>query len=1745
MFSSADKTTRHSQVQQKAADPAAFLQRKAEMPFFGGKQNDTFFAPAAIQAKLSISQPNDPHEKEADTMAERVMTMPQPVAAPEPVRETEKEVQPKEEEQAAMPAMEIARRIQCKEDKEEEKKISPKLSDTILRKEEDTGDEEKGSAIPARPALVTIDRKIRGPCIPTIIYRQGRAPPTPHHSFESSLQNTKGGGTPMPDSTRNFMENRFGADFSGVRIHTGSTAVQLNREVHAQAFAHGNDVYFNAGKYAPHTPEGGLLLAHELTHTIQQGASKSLSPSAIAAKRQTIYRQAADASPPRIANLDAAVNIAKGETGKVDAGTIGPDGFRTGWDRLVEYFQTSFGSERILPEGAPFKPGTVNIAHIKNRTTISGMKPNQPDPTVRENRDAMPSWCGIFVFWALNKAGLPMPKWTLGKAPVNLASAYPPGYAPKPGDIAYRNKFSHFAMVEKAEGKDVYTVNGNTAGENNLGGQVQVKKHAIKDWTAFFDPLYGIDPNQVSAPAAAALPKTFRELQQELFAGVQRKEEQGEEMISGDSEAEQATVQTKQETGNWEVSAAGKLQPITPVAVQTKQENTAEQENDKGEKEKNEECRPAPVHAIDRMIDARGPPVQQMVNSGGTDVIQCSLLDNALSRIGEFLDDISLFTSVDEAKRWLLGKARQFASYIPGYRALGVILGYDPITGADIERNGRNFIEAALDIIPFGSLLKQKLEELGAIERAAAWIDTQLAVVEAIVQNVRNEFNDAWNALGLTSILDGPTAILRNLGGILERAINSIISFAERAAGELLDMVKEFLLNQLVTFIREQTSAYPLLRVILGKDPVTEEDVPRNGTNILNAMLELSEEGREQRRQMQDTGTFERVAAWIDTGIGIFSNAYEQIINGFHNIWNRVSIESLMDPVGTFRMIYNEFAAPVGRVLQYMADTALMILRFIKEVLMRRLSAWARTVRGYPLVTVLLGKDPFTDVAVPRNVPNIIRGFMSLMEGGEEQFNQLQESGAIGRTVARINAAVARLNMTPTYIVNLFINLWNSFSISDLANPIAAFQRIIGRFGEPIGRLIAFVVEIVKIVIEVILQVMNFPTDLIANIISKAMQAFEMIKRDPVGFLKNLLRAIKQGFMQFFTNIATHLMTGLIGWLMSELRDANVPAPQNFTLRGIIGWVLQVLGISMENIWQKLAAHPRIGPARVARIRSLINTLEGIWTFIRDVQERGVAAIWERIQQQLTNLWDTILNAIKSWIMDRIINAVVTRLLSMLDPTGIMAVINSAIALYRAVQSFLRYLRQMLEIVNSFVEGVVEIASGNTTRAANFLESTLARAVPIVIGFLANQVGLSGLGRRIGEMITTARQMVDRALTWLVNRAVDTAFTVLDRLLAMGREAVGGGGTPQERVRNGVRDGLAVVNRFAGRRVGALLLRPLLGAIQLRYGLRSLDVIPREGRWVVRGEINPVEEITSNAEVEPGPEGGRARTTIQQILGHNNGELVIPSPKYAGERLREILSLVEPALLSRNQDQIRGVIRMVRGRDMDYNIYQGAIYAPFVADQGAAIQDLRAQVPGTAYFLSMDRGGAMIGDQITQHTMTPNQIIERASTGDYRAQQLSDLRTRVGEIMTGKENDAIIITISETSVSGGSTLNLIAELRGIISSGRYPNLKFRVLVLQQTATGLGESARGTIMRKVGTADKIQVVIANTPYILGEDVNYQIARNNENSSAPILVFKGTEESLMAYRITPVEGSTARDVIIDLVDGVYRSRLRGVL
>ena len=223
-----------------------------------------------IQAKLTVGAPNDVYEQEADRVAEQVMSTPdsaihQPIQrdmAPDddelqtkPLAATitplvQREMAPEEEEPEPIQGKLIQREM-APEEEEDPEPVQGKL----IQREAALEDEEDPEPVQGKPAL---QRKES----PTGFQAQS--------GLEHQLDSSKGGGTPLPDDVRAFMEPRFGADFSQVRVHTGSDAVQMNRELNAQAFAHKQDVYFGAGK----SPGNDALTAHELTHVVQQNSGQ-------------------------------------------------------------------------------------------------------------------------------------------------------------------------------------------------------------------------------------------------------------------------------------------------------------------------------------------------------------------------------------------------------------------------------------------------------------------------------------------------------------------------------------------------------------------------------------------------------------------------------------------------------------------------------------------------------------------------------------------------------------------------------------------------------------------------------------------------------------------------------------------------------------------------------------------------------------------------------------------------------------------------------------------------------------------------------------------------------------------------------------------------------------------------------------------------------------------------------------------------------------------------------------------------------------------------------------------------------------------------------------------------------------------------------------------------------------------------------------------------------------------------------
>ncbi|QLE53309.1 DUF4157 domain-containing protein (plasmid) [Nostoc sp. C057] len=113
------------------------------------------------------------------------------------------------------------------------------------------------------------------------------------NNIESQLNSSKGRGSPLSAEVREFMEPRFGSNFNNVRVHTDPNAVQMSQSLGAQAFTHGSDVYFGAGK----SPGNNELTAHELTHVVQQtGAVQKKSDVSPA---PTHIQRAPDAMPPK------------------------------------------------------------------------------------------------------------------------------------------------------------------------------------------------------------------------------------------------------------------------------------------------------------------------------------------------------------------------------------------------------------------------------------------------------------------------------------------------------------------------------------------------------------------------------------------------------------------------------------------------------------------------------------------------------------------------------------------------------------------------------------------------------------------------------------------------------------------------------------------------------------------------------------------------------------------------------------------------------------------------------------------------------------------------------------------------------------------------------------------------------------------------------------------------------------------------------------------------------------------------------------------------------------------------------------------------------------------------------------------------------------------------------------------------------------------------------------------------------
>jgi len=183
-----------------------------------------------VQARLTVSEPGDIYEQEADRVADAVTR-----AVSSPVQRQE------EEEEELLQGKTLVQR----QDEEEELLQGKSL---IQRQEE----EEELQTQPDESQLAQVSDNI-----------------------ETRIDSARGSGQPLADNIHKPMEQSFKADFSDVRVHTDSEADALNQQLSARAFTTGQDIFFRDGEYSPGSDSGRKLIAHELTHVVQQNAGRN------------------------------------------------------------------------------------------------------------------------------------------------------------------------------------------------------------------------------------------------------------------------------------------------------------------------------------------------------------------------------------------------------------------------------------------------------------------------------------------------------------------------------------------------------------------------------------------------------------------------------------------------------------------------------------------------------------------------------------------------------------------------------------------------------------------------------------------------------------------------------------------------------------------------------------------------------------------------------------------------------------------------------------------------------------------------------------------------------------------------------------------------------------------------------------------------------------------------------------------------------------------------------------------------------------------------------------------------------------------------------------------------------------------------------------------------------------------------------------------------------------------------------
>ena len=385
--------------------------------------------------------------------------------------------------------------------------------------------------------------------------------------------------------------------------------------------------------------------------------------------------------------------------------------------------------------------------------------------------------------------------------------------------------------------------------------------------------------------------------------------------------------------------------------------------------------------------------------------------------------------------------------------------------------------------------------------------------------------------------------------------------------------------------------------------------------------------------------------------------------------------------------------------------------------------------------------------------------------------------------------------------------------------------------------------------------------DMLLGVLAKAAGVIEDIISDPIGFLGNLISGIKAGLDKFIGNIWEHLKSALMGWLFGALGSAGLKIPDKLDLKGILDIVLQVMGLTYQHLRER--AVKIVGPDVVDRLESVVDVFKTIVT-------EGPAGLWKWVSEKLSNLEDLVLGPIKEFLVEKVIKAGITWLISILNPAA--AFIKACKLIYDVVMFFVERGKQIMEFVNSILDSAAAIAKGSLGVVADAIDRSLGNLLPLAISFLADLIGLGGISEKIKSIIDVVRSPVDKAIDAIVGGAARAFMATFGKGIAWAKGNVEAG---KEWAKEKVEAG----KEWAKEKAGAIKDRLTGGATEHDAGAQGAD--PRDEaqkQAAVDGALRDAEAVMDRpgATAESTEEAlpaikARHNLTVLQVVGSDEG----------------------------------------------------------------------------------------------------------------------------------------------------------------------------------------------------------------------------------------------------------------------------------